>query len=161
MEYVHSQIQLFAAQWTVTHQAPLEISRQEYWSGLPFLLQGLFVTQGGNLCFLCLLHCRRILYPLSNHAWRCPHTLCTLAQWAIQLLFTCVLRHKTHFNAETSKPDYFKGLPGPSLSSWLHLLPCSTFQLDSLPFSKATTMPLNLRYHHATSVPRDALLSFP
>ena len=36
MEYVHSQIQLSAAQWTATHQAPLEISRQEYWSGLPF-----------------------------------------------------------------------------------------------------------------------------
>ena len=38
MEYVFSRIQLFAAQWTVAHQAPLsmEISRQEYWSGLPF-----------------------------------------------------------------------------------------------------------------------------
>ena len=30
--------QLFAALWTVAHQAPLslEFSRQEYWSGLPF-----------------------------------------------------------------------------------------------------------------------------
>ena len=28
----------FATPWTVTHQAslPMELSRQEYWSGLPF-----------------------------------------------------------------------------------------------------------------------------
>ena len=33
-----SHVLLFAAPWTVTHQAPLsmEFSRQEYWSGLPF-----------------------------------------------------------------------------------------------------------------------------
>ena len=31
-------IQLFVAPWTVAHQAPrsMELSRQEYWSGLPF-----------------------------------------------------------------------------------------------------------------------------
>ena len=34
--------------WTLGHQAPLsmELSRQEYWSGLQFLLQGIFPTQG-------------------------------------------------------------------------------------------------------------------
>ena len=33
-----SHVQLFAASWTVAHQAPpsVEFSRQEYWSGLPF-----------------------------------------------------------------------------------------------------------------------------
>ena len=33
---------LYATLWTVTHQAPLSMgfSRQEYWSGLPFLLPG-------------------------------------------------------------------------------------------------------------------------
>ena len=33
-----SHIQLFATPWTVAHQAPLSmgLSRQEYWSGLPF-----------------------------------------------------------------------------------------------------------------------------
>ncbi|CAI9153792.1 unnamed protein product [Rangifer tarandus platyrhynchus] len=33
-----SRVQLFAALWTVAHQAPLFLgfSRQEYWSGLPF-----------------------------------------------------------------------------------------------------------------------------
>ena len=32
-----SQLKLFVTPWTITHQAPLsmEISRQEYWSGLP------------------------------------------------------------------------------------------------------------------------------
>ena len=52
----------------VAHQAPLsmEFSRQEYWRGCHFLLQGIFRTQGSNPCLLCLLHCRQILYPLSH-----------------------------------------------------------------------------------------------
>ena len=35
------------APWTVAHQAPLcmEVSRQEYWSGLPFPSPGIFPTQ--------------------------------------------------------------------------------------------------------------------
>ena len=37
--------------------APLSMrfSRQEYWRGLPFLLQGIFPTQGSNPSFLCSL----------------------------------------------------------------------------------------------------------
>ena len=37
-----SRVQLFATPWTVAHQAPLSMgfSRQEYWSGLPFLSPG-------------------------------------------------------------------------------------------------------------------------
>ena len=38
-------------------------SRQEYWSGLPFILQGIFRIQGSNPH---LLHCRQILYHLSH-----------------------------------------------------------------------------------------------
>ena len=34
--------------------------------GCHFLLQGIFLTEGSNLHFLCLLHCRQILYPLSH-----------------------------------------------------------------------------------------------
>ena len=39
---VLSRVWLFATPWTAAHQAPLsmEFSRQEYWSGLPFLLAG-------------------------------------------------------------------------------------------------------------------------
>ena len=35
-------VQPFATPWTVAHQAPLSLgfSRQEYWSGLPFLTSG-------------------------------------------------------------------------------------------------------------------------
>ena len=46
-----SHVRLFAAPWTVAYQAPLslELSRQEYWSGLHFLLQN--ITR---------LHCRKV-----------------------------------------------------------------------------------------------------
>ena len=39
---VFSSVQLFLIPWAVVHQAPLfmEFSRQEYWSGLPFLSPG-------------------------------------------------------------------------------------------------------------------------
>ena len=37
-----SRVRLFATPWTVAHQAPpsMRFSRQEYWSGLPFLSLG-------------------------------------------------------------------------------------------------------------------------
>ena len=58
-------VQLFETPWTVAHQASLsiEFSGQEYWSGLPFLLQGIFPTQGLNPG---LPHCSQILYHLSH-----------------------------------------------------------------------------------------------
>ena len=53
-----SHFQLCATLWTTAHQAPLSMgfSRQGYWSGCHALLQGIFMTQGSNLCLLCLLH---------------------------------------------------------------------------------------------------------
>ena len=58
-------VQLFAMPWTVAYNAPLSmgLSRQEYWSGLPFLLHRIFPTQGSNLG---LLHCRQMLCHLSH-----------------------------------------------------------------------------------------------
>ena len=41
------------AQWV---HLSIGFSRQEYWSGLPFLLQGIFPTQGSNPHLLHLLH---------------------------------------------------------------------------------------------------------
>ena len=38
-----------------------------------FLLQAVFLTQGSNPPLLCLLYCRRILYPLSHQG--SPHYL--------------------------------------------------------------------------------------
>ena len=43
----------------------MELSRQEDWSGLHFLLQGIFLTQQLNPRLLLLPHCRQILYCLS------------------------------------------------------------------------------------------------
>ena len=57
----HSTMSDSAAPLTEAHQAPLSTgySRQEYWSGLPALLQGLFPNPG-------LPHCRIILHHLSH-----------------------------------------------------------------------------------------------
>ena len=63
-----SHAQLFVTLWTVTHQAPLSLAffKQEYWSGLPCLLQWIFPKQGSNPYLLCLLHWRWVLYPMSH-----------------------------------------------------------------------------------------------
>ena len=69
-----SRVQLFATPWTVAYKAPvcMEFSRQEYWSGLPFLLQGIFPTQGSNLG---RPHCRQMLYHLSHQGSLLPSEL--------------------------------------------------------------------------------------
>ena len=55
----------FATPWTLVCQAPLsmEFLRQEYWSGCHFLLQGIFLTRGLDLC---LLHWQVGSLPLSH-----------------------------------------------------------------------------------------------
>ena len=59
-----SRFQLFVILWLAAHQAPLSMgfSRQEHWSGLHALLQGIFPTKGLNPHLLRLLHGRQILY---------------------------------------------------------------------------------------------------
>ena len=53
---------------TVACQAPLsmELSRQEYWSGLPFPPPGELPNQGSNPHFLHLLHWQVYSLPLSH-----------------------------------------------------------------------------------------------
>ena len=53
--------------WSVACQVPLpmEFSRQEYWSGLHALLQGILPTRGSNPCLLCLLHWQVSSLPLA------------------------------------------------------------------------------------------------
>ena len=60
-----------ATPWTIACQAPqsMEFSRQEYWSGLPFPNQGDLPDPGIKLKFLCLLHCRQILYLLTHRPY--------------------------------------------------------------------------------------------
>ena len=55
-----SRVRLFSTPWTLAYQASLSMgfSRQEYWSGCHFLLQGIFPTQGSNPS---LLHWRQTL----------------------------------------------------------------------------------------------------
>ena len=57
-------VRFFVSLGTVAHQAPLSMkfSRQEHWSGMHALLQGIPPTQGLNPCLLRLVHCRQILY---------------------------------------------------------------------------------------------------
>ena len=49
---------------TLCDKSPLSMGfhRQEYWSRLPFLLQGIFPTQGSNLHLLYFLHWQWVLY---------------------------------------------------------------------------------------------------
>ena len=58
-------IGLLATLWTIAFQAHLsvEFSPKEYWNGCPSFLRGIFLTQGLNPR---LLHCRQILYLLSQ-----------------------------------------------------------------------------------------------
>ena len=46
-----SHVQLFVTLWTVAHWTPLSMrfSRQKYWDGLPFLLQGIFPSRDQTL----------------------------------------------------------------------------------------------------------------
>ena len=68
----------------VAHQAPLSVgfSRQEYWSGCHFLLQGIFPTQGSNL-----LHWQGHSFPL--HHWGSPSSYVMLhykSRWKVSSL---------------------------------------------------------------------------
>ena len=70
--YVRAQllscVQLFVTSRTAARQAPLsmEFSRQGYWRGCHFLPQGIFLTQGSNLCLLRLLHWQGDCLPLCH-----------------------------------------------------------------------------------------------
>ena len=74
---------LFVTLWTVDYQAPqsMGFSRQEYWSGLPFPPQGIFLTRGSNSCLLCLLHWQEGSLPLAP-TWkpvcRCVYMCCCI-----------------------------------------------------------------------------------
>ena len=52
--------------------------------GCHFLLQQIFLTQGLNLSLVCLLHCKRILYPLSHQG--SPDTLLLIGFPSLEVL---------------------------------------------------------------------------
>ena len=61
---VLSHVWPFVTTWTVACQAPLsmELSRQEYWSGLPFPTPGYLPDPGIEPHLSSLLHNQAILY---------------------------------------------------------------------------------------------------
>ena len=72
-------------------------SRQKYWSGLPFLLQGTFPTQGLNLNLLCLLHWQVCSLPLALPRKPSASFLGTLkvnSPIQFSLILQCHIRHK-------------------------------------------------------------------
>ena len=56
----------FETLWTVAHRLLGDSPGKNYWSGLPAPLQRLFPTRGLNSLLLSLLHCRQVLYLLSQ-----------------------------------------------------------------------------------------------
>ena len=83
--------------WTVTCQAPLFMgfSRQEYWSGWRFLLQGIVPTQGLTSD---LPHCRQSLSCLT-HQGKSSTACCTDAGAGTRSLFAAsTVRMKTIFS---------------------------------------------------------------
>ena len=63
----------------------VEFSRQEYRSVLPFLLWGIFLTQGSNLG---LSHCRQIVYCLSQQGSPMVTTDSVLLSWLSRDFFS-------------------------------------------------------------------------
>ena len=63
-----SPVWLFVPSWTVAHQAPLpmDFPGKNTRVCCYFLLQGIFLTQGSNLCLLHLLHWQADCLPLSH-----------------------------------------------------------------------------------------------
>ena len=61
-------VRLFATPWAVARQAPLSVgfSRQEYWSGLPYLPPGSLPNPGLKLHLLSLLHWQVVSWPLAS-----------------------------------------------------------------------------------------------
>ena len=59
-----SHVLFFATPWTVAHEAPLSmgVSRQEYWSGLPFPSPGDLSDPGIEPSSPAASPCRQILY---------------------------------------------------------------------------------------------------
>ena len=74
-----NRVRLFATPWTVAYHAPpsMGFSRQEYWS-CHFLLQRVFPTQGSNPG---RLHCRQMLYCLSQPPYWCQNQISETEFW--------------------------------------------------------------------------------
>ena len=80
-----------ATPWNVSRQAPLSMGffRQEYWNGLPCSPPGVFPTQKSNPHLWHLLHCRRVLYTLSQLGSLSNQATCGKREESHLLMFCC------------------------------------------------------------------------
>ena len=94
-----------------------------------FLLQGIFPTPGLNLHFLCLLHCRQILYLLSH--WRSPALLPPPFSRLLWLIWKWFAKYLTTHRARSPTVVQFSSVQ--SLSRvWLFVTPWTTAHQASL-----------------------------
>ena len=115
------------------------------------LLQGIFPTQGSNLHLLCLLHCRKILYPLS-HLGTLLNSFCmtceTFMIGAPWILATLIMAYTSlsHFLCGSDSQAllwaffwvFFLCLECSSLTEWLilHQLSCIHLVISWVVFPK-------------------------
>ena len=131
--------------WTVAHQAPLSMgfSRQEYWSGLPCLLQEIFPTQRPNLCLLHLLHCSRF-FTAEPQGKPIQYSILTIVSHAF--LRPPELTHLVTGSLYTLNSSIFPFLPDPNPLTVTSLLCQSSAFLDFTYIMRSNSVCLCLTY---------------
>ena len=129
--------------WTIAHQATLSMGfpRQEYWSGFPFPLQGIFLTQGLNLH---LLHWQVDSSPLSHQV---VVVVGLFTQSCRTLATPWTTARQSPLSVRFSRQEYRSGLPFPSSRDLPNpgIEPGSlALEADSLP----TELPFSCREAH-------------
>ena len=110
-----SQIWLFVTPQTVVCQAPLSMGYfpiKNIGVGCYFLLQTIFLTQGLNPHFLCLLHCRWILYCWAT--WEACSCILSCFAYVKLIENLCTIAYQAPLSRVFSRQEYCSGLPFPS-----------------------------------------------
>ena len=106
----------------------MEFSRQEYRSGLCFLLQGIFPTQGSDTYLLCLLHWQAdslLLSHLGNpRQWVSPGVKCAERGGILSRVQgeAPTTNNSNNNNINTSRTHDTSSVPGIALNA---LKPCN------------------------------------
>ena len=112
-----SHVWLFVTPWTVTHQAPLSMgfSRQEYWSGSPFLPPGDLPNPGIEPMSPALAGGLFTIEPPG------PACKVVLTNWVLCPLFFSLVCSWWQNNPYSQIVGHFSHLPRSSPSSWCQL----------------------------------------
>ena len=119
-----SRVRLCATPWTAAYQASpsMGFSRQAHWSGLPCPPQGIFLTQGSNLC---LLHYRQSLYHwVTGEA---PKLYNSLLNTILKQYFTSPLTEVEIIYSSWLPESQSRGLTKGGCSCSQHLMLCMNF----------------------------------